>query len=512
MRIAILLTLSATLFAQMTPEQREHDFRTLAALYAKRYGPANWKIQALGVNVFDLASWLPRVRAAKDDLEYYEIASQYVTRLQDGHAFFSTPSNFVAELGLSTDLYDGKVLIQGIARARYPATAFPFQVGDELVSLDGVPVQRIMDDIARFEGWGNPASSRRRAAFFLSIRPQQIVPRAIDIPDETSAEIRLADGTLGTYTLRWTKSGLPLRTTSPVPSPFGTMSQSPEGDSPLAALRRFQNYSLDESKLSVYRLPFETENGEATDRNYILGWGARAPYFALPEGATIRRGSSAADTFFTATYTANGFRIGYLRIPNFSPSAPVSAVLRELDGEIAFFRANTDGLVVDVSRNTGGGCIGIDYAARLIPRPFTGFREQLRPTQELLNFFETELRRARLTNAPGWVVSLFEFYLGTIQEAARQNRALTGPIPACPALGQQFVVPTEWNAPARDSNGNVIAYEKPLIVLADEMSVSFGDIFPAMLQDNRRGPIVGMRTGGLGGSITSWNTQSPGPQ
>ena len=50
----------------------------------------------------------------------------------------------------------------------------------------------------------------------------------------------------------------------------------------------------------------------------------------------------------------------------------------------------------------------------------------------------------------------------------------------------------------------MIAYEKPIIFLADDFSVSFGDIFPAMMQDNQRGPIVGMRTGGFGGSISGW--------
>ena len=52
----------------------------------------------------------------------------------------------------------------------------------------------------------------------------------------------------------------------------------------------------------------------------------------------------------------------------------------------------------------------------------------------------------------------------------------------------------------------MIAYEKPLIVLTDEFSTSAGDIFPAMMQDNKRGPLVGARTTGAGGSISNWDT------
>jgi C-terminal processing protease CtpA/Prc len=42
-------------------------------------------------------------------------------------------------------------------------------------------------------------------------------------------------------------------------------------------------------------------------------------------------------------------------------------------------------------------------------------------------------------------------------------------------------------------------------VLTNEFSLSAGDAFPALFQDARRGPIVGMRTGGLGGNVNSYN-------
>ena len=45
-----------------------------------------------------------------------------------------------------------------------------------------------------------------------------------------------------------------------------------------------------------------------------------------------------------------------------------------------------------------------------------------------------------------------------------------------------------------------------LIVLIDEFSTSAGDIFPAMMQDNKRGPLVGTRTTGAGGSVSLFNT------
>src|SRR6266480_4289275 len=46
-----------------------------------------------------------------------------------------------------------------------------------------------------------------------------------------------------------------------------------------------------------------------------------------------------------------------------------------------------------------------------------------------------------------------------------------------------------------------VAYTKPLMVLTDEFSASGGDMFPAIIQDNHRGPIFGMRSMGAGGSV-----------
>src|SRR5262245_65246420 len=96
----ILATLAPlTLHAQLLPDQRVFDFQSLAALFAKRYAPADWKRQALGFDMFDLRPWLDRVRNAKDDLEFYEIEAEYVAKLQDTHTGFQNSSSFAARLG-----------------------------------------------------------------------------------------------------------------------------------------------------------------------------------------------------------------------------------------------------------------------------------------------------------------------------------------------------------------------------------------------------------------------------
>src|SRR5262245_866953 len=97
--IAVLIGVPHSAFSQLTTDQRVFDFQNLAALFAKRYAPANWKKQALGFDLFDLKPWLERVRTAKDDLEFFEIEAEYVGKLQDTHTGFQNTSSFTARLG-----------------------------------------------------------------------------------------------------------------------------------------------------------------------------------------------------------------------------------------------------------------------------------------------------------------------------------------------------------------------------------------------------------------------------
>jgi len=205
--------------AQLLPEQRIQDFQNLSALYAKRYAPYDWKKQAIGFDLLDLKPWLTRIQAAKDDLEFFEIEAKYVAKLQDTHSSFSMTSSFRANLGITVDIYDGKVLIDTINRIQLPAATYPFQIGDELVSVDGVSVEDWIARVSTWRQWGNPASTRRMAAGQITFRSQPMFPRAVEIGTSAIVEIRRANGVLERYTIPWTKTGIPVTTVGPVPLP-----------------------------------------------------------------------------------------------------------------------------------------------------------------------------------------------------------------------------------------------------------------------------------------------------
>ncbi len=494
---AVWLALGATARAELTPNQRVQEFENLVAVYAARYAPANWKIDALGVNLFDLSRWLPRVRNAKDDLEFLEISKEFVASLDDGHSAYRIASNFRASIGLSVDLYDNRPLIEFIDRRTLPVAEYPFQIGDELVSVDGRPVETLIAEFSRLEKLGNPQATRRWAAAFLFNRPQSLFPRAIELGTTARIEVRRAAGEVESYVIPWVKTGTPMFQIGAVAEGI-FRSRTSEAERIPAAL---DNYAVSEAHREASRLPLgRTANGEEVSKSYLLSWGSRTPHYAPPPNFQIRRGLSANDVFTSGTYQSEGLRIGLIRIPNFAPAVPATVAAAQFAAEIEFFKQNTDGLVIDVTRNTGGGCVGLDYFRRIMPTRFSFFGELVLPDIFRLTSIEGTLATARAQRAQPWVIDTWEFYLKSLQDTRQSGGRLTGSLPFCTPLAEPGpLAPVEFWEPLRDGDGQPVAYDKPLIVLVDEFSVSFGDIFPAMVQDNRRGLIVGKRTAGMGG-------------
>src|SRR6266568_2362514 len=161
-----LVCLAGASYAQLLPDQKLLDFQQLAALYAKQYAPYEWKRDALKFDLLQLGPWLDRVRNTKSDIEFYEICAQYVASLNDAHSQYFLPTDFQADLLFEVDLYDGKALIDFIDPSI--VRLFTFQVGDELISVDGKSVADWLKEFAKYNAFGNPRSTDRASASYIT--------------------------------------------------------------------------------------------------------------------------------------------------------------------------------------------------------------------------------------------------------------------------------------------------------------------------------------------------------
>ena len=498
-RNLLLLTLAtSSSYAQLTMDQKISDFQSLAALYAKRYGPYEWKRDALGIDLFDVTPWIAKVQATNDDLDFYEVMQQYVANLNDAHDVYRLPSSFQANLNFTVDIYDGKLLVDSINRLRLPAGEFGFTNGYELVSIDGQDSQKQLDGLLRYEIAANTRSTRRLAAQLLTFRPQVLMPHAADVPDISVVLFRRPDGGMETYRIPWAKSGLLLTSVGRYTTPGldGMMSAvrrkgaRPSGEPAveppapdetpdyLQVLRRLQNCSLPDKSVN--------------------GFGAQVPVFAasLPSNFVLRQGRSSQDPFFSGVFSAGGHIIGFIRIPSYAP-LNTTAALTAFQTEIAFFQANTQGLVIDEMRNPGGSVSYLNaIVSYLMPSKWRSLPFEVRATSEWVASISSSLVSATAQAAPQSIIDQLQLIKDEIMAANSAMRGRTKPIPLDDV--------TTDRDPARDSKGNLLAYTKPLIVLVDEMSASGGDAFAATIQDNLRGPLVGWRTMGAGGTVEGW--------
>jgi hypothetical protein len=422
-------------------------------------------------------------------LDFYEVCVDYVASLNDTHSHFSLPSDFVARLPITVDVYDGKVLIETITRSVLPVATYPFAVGDELVSIDGKDMAQLLQDNAHYADFENPISTRRLAATRVIARAQSLEPHAPDVGDSAQVGIRRQNGDIETYSIQWQKTGTPLEV-GPVPSPASAAT---------ARARKASIVVADDTPDYERFLDQFTYSGVDAGELGVQGFGVRNPIFLAGLGPTFTRrlGGATADFFYSGTFKYEDLTFGYIRIPNYAPASTALQLL-VFEREMAFMNANTDGLIVDEMRNTGGNlCFGEDIAARLIPYQFhaTGF--VLRAFWVRLLGFYNAMMNAKAAGAPFDVIARYEKIYNALVTANAQSRGLTEPVPLCTSSLDR--------APATDGNGNILAYQKPILFLIDEFSVSTADSVAGMIQDAGRAVLYGMRTNGAGGNNTSYD-------
>ncbi len=485
----ILVLTAGTVDAQnLTPSQKESDFRFLTSLFATYYAPYEWKKQLLGVDALDVKPWLAKVAATKTDLDFYEVCVEYVASLNDTHDRFSLQSDFLVRIPMAVDVYDGKVLIETITRSLLPLATFPFQIGDEIISIDGKDTDQALKDFAKYAAYANPISTRRLAATRLVSRPQSILPHAPDVGVSVTLGIRRQNGAVESYSIPWIKTGTPVEV-GPVP----TLKSAPLRQSAAAPA------AAADSPDYMGALDEVTWSGVDPDDTGVTGFGARNPVFlgGFPSTFIRRFGGSAADFYYSGTFKYEELTFGYIRIPNYSPPSQALA-LQQFEQEIAFMQSNTDGLIVDEMRNTGGSlCFGEEIAARLIPYQFQATGFQLRAYWTRLLGFYNSMIAAKAAGAPGDVIARYETVYQALVDANAKQRGLTAPVPLCTS--------SLTREPLTDSTGRLIAYRKPIMMLIDEFSVSTADSVAGMIQDAGRAVFFGMRTNGAGGNNTSYD-------
>lgn len=481
------LALAQTSQAALNADQRLADFDQLVTTVQRNYGPLHWKRTSIGLDFDkDVATFRARAASAKNDTEFYRVLAGFLASLKDAHVSSAVPSTYKASLGFTVDRIEGKALIETVDRLRLPAQLFPFQRGDQLISLGGVPVEKIVRQLDEQSNTGNPEGSLRIATARLTSRKESsgfAVPRGV----VTVTVLPKGAADPVTVTATWITTGTPAIELDDLSNltddDNGAVSNAANGRDLLKRIKKMDIFN------SVMPKAFLEDMKQAG----IGDLGSPKSMFKLPDNAKEIEGFPVT----AAIYEVAGKRIGVLRIPGYDDDNLLEVIARGA----MLMEQNTDVLVLDQTNNPGGSVTLVsDIIGLFADKTYTDMNFKLRPSMNWIkkvgdiNAKVAEMLAADPNDmAANALKARFQYISEELQDALKQKRFLTKPI-SLNLTGTYGVIQPNTR----------VRYSKPVLLLINELDFSGGDMFPAVMKDNGRVTLFGAKTNGAGGNVAEY--------
>ncbi|MCB0355424.1 MAG: protease-like activity factor CPAF [Bdellovibrionales bacterium] len=497
-----IIALSSSSYAvnTYTKEQMKRELQFVADTYRTAYAPTQWKNKHIGWDLeLELDNALGKIDG-KSDLsvkDYHKILKDFFRSTQDYHVGYRFHSTERAVLPFSVKSAEGKVYIAHVNREKLSQVAFPYNPGDEVVEFGGRPVNEVLDELAATSGMGVERTDRALAELFLTSRAGS---RAMDVPRGT-IDIGLKKPgaeSVSHIQLIWeyTPEDLTFPGTESV-TPLGFEKQSLNTENNF--VNRIKNTQM---TLFGYEDFMAEETGkDSAEKHNPFEIGGKKSY--VPTLGKVVWEADESNHYHAYIYkNKEGHLIGYVRIAHYGAGAEEFKQFKEI---IKKYEELTDALVIDEINNPGGSLFYI-YALNsvLTDKIIYTPKEHIRIYPEhIVEASNTLKQMAKITNdeeaqkALGTDWSGYPVTYQTVEYLKEFSRFILAEWQA----GKTLTDPTYiWGADKVNPNKDV-NYTKPILILTNELDFSGGDFFPAILQDNKRATIMGVRTAGAGGFV-----------
>lgn len=529
MAAALMLLLSTSAFAhsgvEAEKERMMNTLDTLRELYENNYAPMHWKEEFFGWSFAEEVAKAKRViREVPEGVpmrmqNYHKLVLDVINSMRDYHVgiyFWATESAF---LPFEVRGADGRYFIVYIDRARASTTAFPFEVGDEIVSFGGRPVDEVVQELrAEATGGAAPLTDQALAEIFLT---QRAAYRGVSVPrGPVTIGVRNQDCKVRYVQMIWShfeeqvrsrggdwmaplRLGASMKDVLQQPAPNQPLGEELIHNHPLLGMQMVTPISQELRKKICDDSSAQWDDDEEDEPNRFE-LGARTSF--LPRlSDTVFWESDRFSPFDAYAYTNDeGRRIGVVRIPHYSGYAPEWDA-EEFASMLEDLQERTEFLVIDQLNNPGGYVLYLyALASMLSDQPLATPRHRLMLNQETV--FQTKrllmwLQLAQTEEEAEWLfghsllgypvtlqlVRFCEEYCRFIIREWEDGRYLTEPM---------------WMFCVDHINPHPqVQYTHPILVLINELDFSGGDFFPCIMQDNDRATIMGTRTAGAGGAV-----------
>jgi hypothetical protein len=466
-----------------------HDLETIKSIFEVKYAPLKWKETQLD---WSLKEAIEDAKLSVGD-EPTVKECQYALRelflsccdYHVGISFFSTES---ATLPFQIQGAENRYFVTHVERAKLFGTEFPFEVGDEIVTFGGEPIDALISQLRKQE-WGNNnfETDQALAELTLTTRIGEMghrVPKGkVVITGKKSGGEEIE------ATLSWQYE--PEKIANPKHSDLNAYHPLQAKD-----LKTFKEQFRFFDKMMVNYF-WHPSNKKKPMLHRI---GEKESYIPAL-GEKVWDGSF--EDFDSYIFlTAAGKKVGYVRIPHYIGD---DEEVESFGSLMNFFQNNTDALVIDQIDNPGGSIFYLyALAAILTDHPLSAPKHRIAMTQEEVFFAHALLDYAKYVTDDYTAREIFGDTVGgypvdykfveVMKRFCRfliaqweQGLLLTDPI---------FIFGVDTIQPHPD-----FQYTKPLLLLVNSLDFSGGDFFPAIMQDNGRATLFGTRTAGAGGYV-----------
>ncbi|OGR46394.1 MAG: hypothetical protein A2X37_07650 [Elusimicrobia bacterium GWA2_66_18] len=498
----------------------------VASIFSEQYAPIDWKKERFSV---DLKREYGNAKAAIladpkiTTRRFQDLLTAFVAAMRDYHVSISYHSTERTRLPFLVTGAEGKHFLAYIDREKLPLKIFPFRVGDEVVAFDGKPTAEAVNELSARLGGNTAETDLRLAELFLTNRRRG--RGDTNIPDgNVVLGIRGQDGKLYKVRMPWDyipeliPQDVPVRD-SGLLEPEAPQVESWAGDSrrapqlPVENLKNLLGRAFTDAIHPLARI-FADMRSEAAGNPFLMG--ARKSF--VPRLGTILWETKGNDAFHAYIFkTPDGRKAGFIRIPSYDGDSKKTARFGQI---MAKFQKETSALVIDQVSNPGGDLFylytlasHLTDKALLTPRHrlIIGESDAQWAADLLLELVEKQknLTRAKESAKEETEEEEKEEWSGypVTQKFMLLMVRFAQFILAQLDAGKRFTPPTHlWGVDDIDPAPKAAErYTKPILLLTNALDFSGGDFFPAIMQDNKRATIMGVRTSGAGGAVKPYS-------
>lgn len=475
------------------------DLDVIRATFDTQYAPIEWKTAYAGWDInqeVEIAKSKVNAIPNITTKQYQQILKQFFDSLGDYHVAISFYSTELATLPFKMKSAEGHYFLTSVDRKSLPINANRIIAGDELISMDGIPMEEVMQAFLAQEFHGSSRPTDK--AFAEMVFTSRLGSLGYQVPQGpvTLTIKHKKDNSLVNYTLNWYYEPEQISSIS-LPPPGKMMVKAKALASHQITLPLNSHPLFKKSMLSPYYKELLKPSIIAAGDTL----GGRES-FVPTLGKKVWEASVQTQFYAYIFETEDNKRVGYIRIPHYTGG---NLQITQFRNVINKFQNETSALVIDQVNNPGGSMFYMyTLISMLSDKPLAIPQHRITITQkEISNALE--------------IIPILESISSDDEAKQIIGENLDG-LPVNLELNKKLItyfyeIISQWNGgysftkplalygldtiePHVDTN-----YTKPILVLVNQLDISCGDFFPAILQDNQRAKIFGSRTAGAGGFV-----------